>query len=226
MFIWNHYIPILKWKRAEQVALKLLTDKQKKHITPLIQFVMPKYESHDQLEDVVRKFEEKLPVIPEQIIEVWGKTPIFIDVSLLFTNSLRTKTFNEVLTNGQKAGAYFIPVIHLASDITVKEAAYSFAKTHGTGICIRVICFDLDNTSNMNESIKDVISSSGLQEENIDLLVDIKELEENKSKYSKYMTLSQGILNLKKWRTFTFASGAFPEDLTKCKFDKENLIPE
>ena len=38
----RHYIPILKWKRAEEGALKALREDQKKYITPLIQFVMPK----------------------------------------------------------------------------------------------------------------------------------------------------------------------------------------
>ena len=34
MFNSKHYIPILKWKRAEQGALGGLTDENKKNITP------------------------------------------------------------------------------------------------------------------------------------------------------------------------------------------------
>lgn len=225
MFTWKHYVPILKWKRAEQGALKLMSAAQKKHITPLIQLVMPKYGPQDQLEDVIEKFEKKLAEIPEQLRDAWGMTPLFIDVSLLFTNPLRAKTLNKILTEGQRLGARFIPVIHLASDAIVKEAVYSSAKTNGTGLCLRVICPDLDNVKAMNEAIKNVIIASELKESEIDLLVDIKELDENGDKYSKYMTLSQGIVNLKKWRTFTFTSGAFPENLTNCIFAEENLIP-
>jgi len=74
MFDSKHYVPILKWKRAEQGALKALREDQKRHITPLIQFVMPKYKPGENLKNVVAKFEEQLPQIPEKIIETWGTT--------------------------------------------------------------------------------------------------------------------------------------------------------
>ena len=45
----NHYVPILKWKRAEQSALKALAEKQKKCYNPLVQLVMPKHKPDEQL---------------------------------------------------------------------------------------------------------------------------------------------------------------------------------
>ena len=38
---YKQYIPILKWKPAERVALEKLNIEEKKYITPLIQLVMP-----------------------------------------------------------------------------------------------------------------------------------------------------------------------------------------
>ncbi len=225
MFNSNQYIPILKWKRAEQGALKLLSEKQKKLITPLVQFVMPKPEPDQNLDDVVKKFEELLPEIPSKIIDAWGLSPIFVDVSLLFTNSLRAKSLSEILKKSRDLNGRFIPVIHLANDDEIKTAAISFTKETNNGLCIRLICADMDNVSVMNKSLADFLSFSGLNEERIDLLVDIKEIEENSGNYIKYLNLSQKISNLGKWRTFTFASGAFPENLINCKHDEENLIP-
>ena len=228
MFDSKHYIPILKWKRAEQGALKALEERHKKDITPLIQFVMPKNKPQEQLEDVIARFEEQLPEMPEKLIEVWGRTPIFVGVSLLFTTPLKAKTFDVILREGHKLGGIFIPVIHLNDDQQVKELVWSLSKETSSGLCIRLICSDFADPTNpteLNQEIANLLSSGGLSEKDIDLLLDIKETGDNGDKYTRYLNFSQNIPNLTKWRTFIFASGSFPEDLSQCELDKDNFIP-
>ena len=225
MFNSRHYVPILKWKRAEQGALKALSEEHKKYTTPLIQFVMPKYESHEHLDDIVNKFEKQLSEIPEKIVAVWGTDPIFVDISLLFTTPFKAKSLTVISREGYKLGGIFIPVIHLGDDQAIKNLAYSLAKDNRSGVCLRLIYSDFSDLNKLNENVAELLSSSGLKEKNIDLLVDIKETEKNGDKYAKYLKLSQSIANLLRWRTFIFASGAFPEDLSECKLDEENLIP-
>ncbi len=225
MFDSKHYIPILKWKRSEQGALKALEQEHKKHITPLIQFVMPRYKPEDELEDIVAMFENLAPQIPEKLIGVWGNSPIFVDISLLFTTPLKVKSFNLILRGGHKLGGIFVPVIYLNDDPKIKKIAFSSAKENGNGICLRLICSDFTDLTKMNQDIVELLSSSRLKKGNIDLLVDIKEVGENSSKCVKYLGLSQNIPDLLKWRTFSFASGSFPEDLSECKLDEENFIP-
>jgi len=230
MFDSKHYIPILKWKRAEQGALKALRGDQKKYITPLIQFVMPKYKPSEklELENVVARFKEQASQIPEKIIEVWGITHVFIDVSLLFTTSLKAESIKNISLGGHKLRGVFIPVIHLNDDQEIKDAACSAAKETKSGICLRLICSDFSDSDStkLNQDINNLLSSNKLMEKDVDLLVDIKETEDyNGNKYIKYLDLSQSISNLTKWRTFIFASGSFPEDLSQCKIDEENLIP-
>jgi len=225
MFDSKHYIPILKWKRAEQGALKALGEDQKKYITPLIQFVMPKNKPDEQLQNVVARFKEQVLQIPEKLIEIWGLTSVFIDVSLLFTTSLKAKSIKIISLGGYKLKGVFIPVIHLHDDQEIKDATYSVAKETGSGICLRLICSDFSDLTKLNQDITNLLSSSKLLERDVDLLVDIKETEDNGNKYTRYLDLSQNIPNLTKWRTFTFASGSFPKDLSQCKLDEENLVP-
>lgn len=225
MFNSKHYVPILKWKRAEQGALKILAKEHKKCITPLIQFVMPKCEPQEQLKAVVKSFEKQMSQIPEKLIEVWGCAPVFVDVSLLFTTTLKAKSLNIISREGYKLGGIFIPVIHLNDDKEIKNTAYSLAKENKSGICLRLILSDFSDLTKLNQDIIELISSSGLEEIDIDLLVDLKETVENNDKYYKFLNVSQSIPRLSEWRTFIFASGSFPEDLSKCKFDEENLIP-
>lgn len=215
----------MKWKRAEQSALKALEEKHKKHITPLLQLVMPKYKPDEQLDHIVARFEELAPKIPEKVIEVWGKAPIFIDVSLLFTTQLKVKALNVISQGGHKLGGVFIPTVHLNDEQKIKEAAYALAKKVGCGLCLRLICSDFADLSKLNQEITKFLSIGELEEKDIDLLVDIKETYGNGDKCSKYLVLSQNLPHLAKWRTFSFASGSFPEDLSECKLDEENLIP-
>jgi hypothetical protein len=225
MFNSKNYVPILKWKRAEQGALKALAEDHKRHITPVIQFVMPKPKPNEQREDVIVRFEKELPDMPEKIIEVWGKDPIFIDASLLFSIPLKAKALDIISRHGHKLGGFFIPVIHLTDEEEIKNAARSAIKETKRGLCVRLICPDFSDITKLNRDIAKVLSSSGLSEKSIDILVDIQDTGENSEKYAKYFNLSQNIAGLSKWRTFTFSSGSFPVDLSGCKLDEENLIP-
>jgi hypothetical protein len=226
MFDSKHYVPILKWKRAEQGALEALSMEDKKYITPLIQMVMPKQKDPQaQLEDFIIKFEEQIPQIPEKIMKIWGSTPIFVDFSLLFTNELKIKSVKSIFATGKKLGATLIPVIHLNDDPDLKKVVYSLAKENKSGMCLRLICPDFSDLQKLNQDIANFLSVSGLTEKDVDLLVDIKETAENTDKFIKYFELSQKIPNLLKWRTFIFASGTFPKDLSGCKHDEENFIP-
>ena len=235
MFQSKHYVPILKWKRAEQKALVELENKNKKYITPVIQFVMPKPKSpgivveeknqDEKINEVILKFKEKIPKIPAEILKFWGKNPVFIDASLLYTTNLKAESFEKIITEGNKLGTLLIPILYLCDDQKIKEIACSLDKKYNNGLCLRLICSDFSDLSTLPEKIERFLKSYKLSEENIDLLVDIKEIEGNDYKCLKYINLSQKIPNLLKWRTFTFASGAFPKDLSQCKIDEENLIP-
>ncbi len=236
MFGHTHYIPILKWKRAEQGALAALKAGPKRHMTPLVQFVMPKPKSVDSgatvktqekaLDGLISEFRLRISKIPEEIAKAWGTSPIFIDVSLLFTIGLKIEAFEGIVNKGNILRAHFIPVLHLADNEKLVKAACALVKKYKSGVCLRVIRSDLNDIGDLNARIQQFIKSSEIRQGEIDLLVDIKEIDgTNESKYQLYAQLSLQIYNLPEWRTFTFASGAFPKDLTQYKIDEENLIP-
>lgn len=225
MFTSKHYIPILKWKRAEQTALKLLEKKHRKTITPLIQVVMPKQTPIDTLESITSRFKSKVSDIPKTVCAVWGNEPIFLDVSLVFTTKLRTESLLSIARLGQRLGGRIIPVIYLSDDYPLKEAALAVAKENNSGLCLRLTCSDLDQIEKSGKDISELLSRHSLNESQIDLIVDVKEVETGDGKYEKYFELAQRLPNLLKWRTFTYAAGSFPENLSKCNFDEENIIP-
>lgn len=229
---YKHYIPILKWKPAEQLALEKLSIKEKKFISPLIQLVMPspktpkkneKEKTYDeQLKEVINSFELKIPKIPEEIQRSWGNDPIMIDLSLIYTPSLRIKGFDEILRIGESLGIFLIPVINLSSDEETKKTVALLAKKYRRGLCFRLVRSDFIDMNKLTEELQNFLKLHSLSEKEIDLLVDLKD--DDKNEYSKLINLVQQIPNLLDWRTFIFASGAFPVDLTDCKVNQEKYI--
>lgn len=231
MFDSKHYIPILKWKPAEQQALENLTNKEKELISPLIQLVMPQPKlpklgeaeksREEQLEEIETSFKIKLPKIPEEILKSWGKTPAFIDFSLIYTDSLRIEGLNQVLAVGESLGLSLTPVVNLSSDIEIKKATALLIKKYTHGLCLRLVPADFVDLAKLYQEIQNFLTTCSLSEKDVDLLIDLKEKDDE---YLKLIALSQKIPNLQEWRTFIFASGAFPTDLTKCELG-ENYIP-
>ncbi len=218
----RHYVPILKWKRAEQSALGGLDIKYRSFITPLVQIMMPSQTGNCSLDDLIGKFRESMPRIREKIIRTWDND-IFIDFSLLYTDNLRIEAINSIL--GLTGDSTFIPVMYLGDSDNLKNVVISIAKKNNSGLCLRLVCSDFAQSISIQDQINDLILSMSLSEEDIDLLIDIKEFGSNAIEYNKYFTLSQKSINLLKWRSFIFASGSFPEDLSGCKLEDENLVP-
>jgi hypothetical protein len=226
-------VPILKWKQAEKNALADLVDKG--NITPLIELVMPQYkgEKDDIINDpkgveqkLILSFREKyLNTICDDILESWGEKPIFIDFSLLYTKQLRIDTVKFVLSKAKEFGLKLIPVINLSDDDSIKTTASALSKENGTTICLRLVCANFENIEKLNQDISELLALLDRDETTIDLLVDVKNVEELGGKYFRYIALSQQIDGIGKWNNYIFAGGAFPKDLSKYNMDEDNFIP-
>jgi hypothetical protein len=223
MFNSKHYIPILKWKAAEQRALENLSPQKKGFVSPLIQIVMPPPKKpkrgerakspEEQLEESITSLKVKLPKIPEEILKYWGKTPAFIDLSLIHA-PLRNEGFTKILMAGEKLGAFLIPVIGLNCDRDIQATVTSLTKENKNGLCLRLFRTDFADQIMLNERIEKFLNVHQLPEKDIDLLVDFQVTDEQ---CLKLVDLNQKIPNLLKWRTFTFACGSFPVDLSACE---------
>ena len=234
----KHYIPILKWKRAEQGALAGLKDKNRKYITPLIQFVMPKPKQpkkgerekteDEQYAEVVAAFEDKILDIPEELSVNWGKELLFIDFSLIYAttaSSLKIKSYEKVMTMGEELGLQLVPVLNLSDDLALKQVVCLLANKFKRGLCLRVVCSDFMDIADLQKRVNEFVEVSTLEKDEIDILVDIKDIVDGDGKYDLFIKLSQEIPDINLWRSFVFASGAFPSSLTECKIDDENFIP-
>lgn len=236
MFDSKHYVPILKWKHAEQSALAVLPDRHKDRISPLVEFVMPKPKSlfKDKKKKIRKTREElfqeclsafrtkRLPAIPDEIMKFWGTRPVFIDFGLLYTSELKVESVKKILEKTAELGAKLIPILNLSDCFEIKKAIRQVFKKYAHGICIRIISSDLEDIGKLNSELDALLQYFNTSRSNVDLLVDLKE---KSTHYHKYLNFSQEIKALPRWRTFIFACGTFPENLLECKVDKPKLIP-
>ncbi len=243
MFSKKHYIPILKWKRAELRALTDLEDENKKHMTPLLELVMPKSSnpyknkertirktSEEIFAEVVLKFKEKrMEEIPLEIRDAWGNKPILVDFGLLyeaqFTTRLKIESLNKIIPAGNNLGLILIPVVNVNDESKIQEVASLLSKKYNSGLCIRITTSDLGDIKELDQKLENFLSDFGVVKESVDLLIDLKSINEDNGQYLGFLNLSQEIKSIEKWRSLILASGAAPEDLSKCKFDEPTFVP-
>jgi hypothetical protein len=225
MFNSNHYVPILRWKAAEKEALEQLSSKEKESMTPLLEILMPQPRNpkkgdpvkspSELLTESVEALKVALPKIPQEILEYWGTLPAFVDLSLVDV-SLRASGMKQIVIGAEKLGIQLIPVTGLSSDTLTQNTAFALAKSKERGLCLRVFRLDLVDPALLAKNIKAFLAASGVSEKDTDLLIDLKNTDEECQKLTELCTR---IPNIAKWRTFTVASGAFPPDLTDLSVD-------
>ncbi len=241
MRIEKNYVPILKWKAAEQTALEKVADKHKDHIVPIAEVVLPSVSQYTNsktntkktddeiLDEMVKKMtEERVFNIPKEIKKVWGKRDLYLDVSWLHnrdkTVDLKCFTFNTILSECCKTGLRIIPVVNLADNQKIFEL---FAKLVSGNqvceVCIRVTTFSLKDVQGLNQELKSVLDTLGLKYDKAHLLVDLKYIDEVEQCNVVY-SAAQTIDRLDEFKTFIFSSGAFPVDMSTCSLDDPTYI--
>lgn len=228
MFDYKHYIPILRWKAAEREGLGLLSDEQKKILTPVIELLMPQPtrpkegeapKSPEQLlADSIAKFKTMLPDVPNDILKFWGKNPAFLELNLIDA-SLRTDALKQILNIGKELDISLIPVISLNADTEFQTTVISLVKKYNSGLCLRLFRSDF-NEGTLETNIKNFLEKSSLSKNDIDLLVDLQIVDDQ---CLKLASLVNQIPAIGDWRTFTVASGAFPKDLTEFTVDLHKI---
>ena len=80
MFNHKHYVPILRCKNAEMVALRLLSPEDKQHITPLIE-LSPNLLDFNRLKGLINR--DRFMEVAKQIVANWGQSLLFVDAELV-----------------------------------------------------------------------------------------------------------------------------------------------
>ena len=142
------YVPILRWRPAEMLALERLLPQDRETITPFIEFIMPppKTDKDDRrkiVEDQTSKFLRQLPDVGKRLLKYCGRNTVFLDVHLL-DGDIRASAFESILSAANIVDLFSIPVVHIIpvvgtdADMATRKVAVKYAKMNDRGLCIRI----------------------------------------------------------------------------------------
>lgn len=192
----KHYVPLLRWKRAERVALRALTPQTSGQITPLLELV-------PSVDNAPSK-------VSEEIIRSWGFSPFFLDLGNL-TEMGRADALVRLGEGMRGSGLRAIPVTGLDREIKYQTAVEQLTATDRRGACIRLYPRNLVSSS-LADDLSGLLTKLALRPDEVDLLVDYQLISDFAMPYTM---LCSRIPYLSQWRTFTVMSGAFSRDLTE-----------
>jgi hypothetical protein len=228
MFDFNHYVPILKWKRGEQKALEYLEPSLKNNITPLIEIPpIPWDYNNDTPQKTIDKYLEN---IGSDVKKAWNNdSPIFVDPTPLWLEEehpyvndehLVLYIIKQIVTEGTLA----IPVTGFNKKPDYQKAIQESLKYSNNRLCIRIEDDDFDE---LEFRLNNLLQEFSLNPENIDLIIDfgfINPKDENRTLMSLKGILST-LPYINQWKTITFSGTSFPENLSDIPTGEIEKIP-
>lgn len=221
MFDHKHYVPILRWKQAERIALKKLSSEDKAGVTPLVEIPPGALEVSNASGTV--GVDQGLSKVAEEVLGSWGEGKLFLDLGLV-DHGVRASGSAHPVTAlfdaGRSLYPSFIPVTTLGRDLAYQKAVGSVIARDELGICLRLRGSELRRPG-LADEIYQLLGRFDLKYENVDLLVDYGVVAENPPNLTEVCELLPA---LSRWRTFTVASGAFPKNLTAIRPPGEHML--
>lgn len=199
MFDHTHYVPVLRWKQAEQHALRDLFPWVKSKLTPLIE--VPEWGSSTSQSSLLK--------YPASILKMWGTAPFFFAFGP-FSTSISENILEGFFDESKSRGLYIIPSTSITDNAALHDAIGSRREKDEIEVCIRLFREDLIRPD-LSPALETLMSHLRANEAATHLVVDLKIHQHSDSLIAPL--LSQ-IPNITKWRTLTVVSGAFRKNLT------------
>ncbi len=208
------YVPALRWRKAESLALARLARKAKERIVPYITIPerefdfdswQPKKTIHEHVHPFVTRYEKK-----------WGGRPAWIGVHPAIADG--------VMNDGRDVMTYvfdglrtlldhkIMPAIRLDAESRFTESVAAIVRRDGQGVAIAIRLEDLMKKDAFARVVA-MFTSLGVNEDEIDLIVDLGE-----PNFKPYETFSIALIaalrrlgDLKRFRNFVLLGTAIPE---------------
>lgn len=208
----NHkrYVPVLRWKQAEWLALKDLSDDCRASMIPLIELPPTKFRSFDQ--DVLKK-------AVKDIKNCWGNSSIYIDLHLL-PSSVWIQTLTFIYRIAEELEICLIPITGLAKDEDYQKTVADILKARNNQVGIRIKINEIKDIS-FEQSLARLLSALAISAKEAHLIVDYEIMTKNAVSFSE---LCNRLPHLNEWVTFSVVSGVFPRNLTEIKPPGQHLI--
>lgn len=215
----KHYVPILRWKRGEKIALARVLPEDRARITPLIEITRKIFEApkNGKKKGMKPSPAEVLSQQIEHVLEHWGMSPFFLDLWHIDGQVSLAGGVAHPLTHAadaaRTAGLQLVPVTALARSRAFQSTVSQICRTDGRGLCLRLLACEIVQPS-FSGKLEALIRGLGRKESETDLMLDCQVLD---IQSPSLPVLLARIPRLNLWRSLIVTAGAFPPDLQKFK---------
>lgn len=212
------YVPILKCKAGEFIALAKLPDSLKNETVPIADLV-PVHNKKSFVEHIKSSI---------GYIKSWGNERLlYIDGYMLQDTDLtmgRKKYMEYIFDELRKNGNNVIPVVSNISNLEYLEQVKNIIEKDGKGVCLRVF---VNRELNINDEIERTIQRLGININQIDLLIDLQSVENLKIEeiYTWQKDILLNLVYSSSWRSLFLAGSSFPINLIKLSANQIHIIP-
>jgi len=216
MFDYKHYVPIVRWKAGERIALRELYDDDKAALTPLIEIPDENIQKALNKKISLTEFANQVHV---QILECWGRRPAFLDLSNLTArvDSNQRIAFTQHFHKQANAlGLALVPVTGCAFVASLRGGTTGL----GSDMCLRLNREEVQSEE-LARHISAWISSHESDPSKVHLILDLRTIDQ---KDRGYLGSYSNVPLLDEWKTVTIVGGSFPLDLQDLSVG-EHLLP-
>ncbi|BAQ09965.1 hypothetical protein OXB_1494 [Bacillus sp. OxB-1] len=235
MFTESHYVPAIKWKRGERIALENLSTEQLERITPLIEIQPIQYDHKKKR--FKKTIDQHLHQIGKELSTFWSQNrPVFVDAHTLFDDSRIDQEIT--LNNGQSPLEFIsddiesnnitaIPVTSILRYPSYHDAVEICLERYKRGLALRLEKSDLENFDEFQKILADWLSSYKISPKDVDLILDFKEIDPAGGSLllDEISLLITKFPYLNEWRTFTILSTSMTPNLSHLKTGSNSEIP-
>lgn len=210
------YVPVLRWKRAERIALEWLDIADKVLMAPLLELTPTDFKLGADGKALLTK-------AATQVAKNWGGYRAFVDFNLLgvvLNPSELSQAVGMFFDIARAHRLQLVPVTRIGDSLQFQATIASVASRDGLGASLRITGEQLQ-AATLTSNLESLFEILGLQYETIDLVVDLGIAG---AANPSLVFLSNRIPVIERWRTFAVIAGAFPKDLTEFRVG-QHLFP-
>ncbi len=203
----RHYVPVVRWKRGEQIALRQLREEEKHAMTPLIELA-PTDLAGDDAE--AAKFTSKAIM---GIQRNWGSYRAFLELGRVgsrFDQGHESEIASVIFGAAREARLVLVPVVRVPGGSLPHEALRRAVSISEGRACLRIKSAELPRQA-LHASINACLTVLDLTPSDVDLVLDIGLVGPSNVAMRNF---SPGSLWEYDWRTLSIVGGSFPKDLT------------
>ncbi|WP_331691941.1 beta family protein [Pandoraea sputorum] len=225
MFTEMHYVPILKWRQGEYIALERLSSSIKAWVTPL--FEIPTEAWDFETEAPAKSLDDHLIKFGTRLKQKWDARRCFVDSPYIDgTAKISTGVHHlvHIFDLARAAGAKPVPVAGLDRSPAYLNAIKAIIREDARGLCLRLTPDDFDPT--LSAKIGALLTKVGATVEQCDLVIDCSSdiADSPHTQALLWKALIGQVPALNSWRSFTVAGTAFPQALPSATFRPRGTV--